>query len=659
MLPRATRRGRTSARPTCASCRASPRACVRCSSRLKLRLAAVAVAARRLRSGGGGAARRARARRTARAAAADRLLRRAAVRDRAARRPSARVRRRAGRHDPRRARRPEARHAVPGHQRPRHVGRRAGPAVDGVRARLRDQRPVLRLLHGHGRRPARRRVPAPQRRPRRPGLRAPGAAHAPTPSPTTTAASCCSAPTSLLYIGTGDGGGGGDQHGARGNGQSARHAARQDPAHRPAPLRRAALLGPAREPVRRPRRRAGEIYSYGLRNPWRFSFDRRDRRPRRSATSARTRSRRSTSCAAAEGAGANFGWRAVRGPRPLHAAASARPAHVRPVITERHADGNCSITGGVVIRDPALPALARALRLRRLLPRRARRPRSCRPAARATATDRGLERRARCPRSARTPGARLRHVARRPGLPAGRSGDQRCIRAPNPSPLTLIGTNTWVVGRDPAWVVDPGPGDRLARRGRRGRGAARGGAGGIALTHCARRPLRGGRPRCSSGSAACRRAALADAGRRRHVRPVRRARTSPATPTTTSCSSPAAPRSPATPCSARAACSSAGRLREYLDGLRRLRALDLERICPGHGDEVDRPGGEARRVPRPPGRARAQAAGARWTPGSRDEDELLDAAWDDAPRGRPPVRRDHAARAHGEAARRRAASERV
>ena len=31
------------------------------------------------------------------------------------------------------------------------------------------------------------------------------------------------------------------------------------------------------------------------------------------------------------------------------------------------------------------------------------------------------------------------------------------IRADNPGWLTLSGTNTWVLGRDPAWIVDPGP----------------------------------------------------------------------------------------------------------------------------------------------------------------------------------------------------------
>jgi glyoxylase-like metal-dependent hydrolase (beta-lactamase superfamily II) len=57
------------------------------------------------------------------------------------------------------------------------------------------------------------------------------------------------------------------------------------------------------------------------------------------------------------------------------------------------------------------------------------------------------------------------------------------VRAENPGPLTLSGTNTWVLGREPAYLVDPGPAldshlDRLlAVLGERG------GLGGIVLTH--------------------------------------------------------------------------------------------------------------------------------------------------------------------------------
>ena len=40
----------------------------------------------------------------------------------------------------------------------------------------------------------------------------------------------------------------------------------------------------------------------------------------------------------------------------------------------------------------------------------------------------------------------------------------RCIQAPNPSPMTHTGTNTWVVGRGRVAVIDPGPGlDRHLR----------------------------------------------------------------------------------------------------------------------------------------------------------------------------------------------------
>ncbi len=57
------------------------------------------------------------------------------------------------------------------------------------------------------------------------------------------------------------------------------------------------------------------------------------------------------------------------------------------------------------------------------------------------------------------------------------------VRAPNAGPLTLSGTNSWVVGRAPAWVIDPGP--RLEEHLERLYAAieSRGGLGGVALTH--------------------------------------------------------------------------------------------------------------------------------------------------------------------------------
>ena len=57
------------------------------------------------------------------------------------------------------------------------------------------------------------------------------------------------------------------------------------------------------------------------------------------------------------------------------------------------------------------------------------------------------------------------------------------LRADNPGPFTLTGTNTWIVGSDPAWLVDPGPDLREHAEAVVAEVERRGGLGGVALTH--------------------------------------------------------------------------------------------------------------------------------------------------------------------------------
>jgi glyoxylase-like metal-dependent hydrolase (beta-lactamase superfamily II) len=57
------------------------------------------------------------------------------------------------------------------------------------------------------------------------------------------------------------------------------------------------------------------------------------------------------------------------------------------------------------------------------------------------------------------------------------------LRADNPGPFTLSGTNTWIVGSDPAWLVDPGPDLPEHAAAVLAEVERRGGLGGVALTH--------------------------------------------------------------------------------------------------------------------------------------------------------------------------------
>jgi glucose/arabinose dehydrogenase len=94
-----------------------------------------------------------------------------------------------------------------------------------------------------------------------------------------------------------------------------------------------------------------EIYSYGLRNPWRFSFDRQ--------TSdlwigdvGQNSFEEVDGVAHGEGSGANFGWSAFEGSERFNEDQQA-PDHVPPLLTYP-LGGNCAVTGGYVVRDEGL-----------------------------------------------------------------------------------------------------------------------------------------------------------------------------------------------------------------------------------------------------------------------------------------------------------------
>ena len=162
-------------------------------------------------------------------------------------------------------------------------------------------------------------------------------------------------PDRLLYIGTGDGGGGGDQHGARGNAQNLASLLGKILRIDPARTSGRAYSIPRGNPFRTRRGARAEIYAYGLRNPWRFSFDRSTGDMvigdvGQSAVEEIDFARRGTA------RGANYGWRVWEG-RSRYTPGESAPKARFPVITHGHGADWCSITGGYIVRDPSLPQL--------------------------------------------------------------------------------------------------------------------------------------------------------------------------------------------------------------------------------------------------------------------------------------------------------------
>ncbi len=156
-------------------------------------------------------------------------------------------------------------------------------------------------------------------------------------------------PDGMLYVGMGDGGSGGDPQGHGQNRQS--------------------LLGkilrlnvdggdPYAIPADNPYVRGGgrpEIWASGMRNPWRFSFDRvggilyvadvgQNQFEEINAVPTRT-------------AGLNYGWNIAEGNHCYASSSCDLSEFVRPVL-EYGRDQGCSVTGGFVYRGTRMPALA-------------------------------------------------------------------------------------------------------------------------------------------------------------------------------------------------------------------------------------------------------------------------------------------------------------
>jgi glucose/arabinose dehydrogenase len=163
-------------------------------------------------------------------------------------------------------------------------------------------------------------------------------------------------PDGMLWIGTGDGGGGGDPDG---NGQN-KHS----------------LLGkmlrldvdgasgyaiPADNPFATDTSGAPEVWAWGFRNPWRFSFDRVNGDLYIADVGQDFWEEIDIATAASgRGRGANYGWNRMEAmhcyPHDANEACD-KTGLVLPAVEYFHGFGACSVTGGYVYRGTSVPAL--------------------------------------------------------------------------------------------------------------------------------------------------------------------------------------------------------------------------------------------------------------------------------------------------------------
>jgi glucose/arabinose dehydrogenase len=158
-------------------------------------------------------------------------------------------------------------------------------------------------------------------------------------------------PDGMLYIGLGDGGSSGDP---QGNGQ-----------------RTNTLLGkilridvdngdpysiPSGNPFANQSGARPEIWAYGLRNPWRFSFDRTA--GLLFVADVGQGSLEEIDVVPTTRAGVNYGWNIMEGSSCFGSGSCSTAGLEPPVIEYNHSGGACSVTGGYAYRGSAIPELA-------------------------------------------------------------------------------------------------------------------------------------------------------------------------------------------------------------------------------------------------------------------------------------------------------------
>jgi uncharacterized protein (TIGR03437 family) len=158
-------------------------------------------------------------------------------------------------------------------------------------------------------------------------------------------------PDGYLYIGMGDGGSAGDpMNNAQNRGSLLGKLLRLDVEAEPGSIRI-----PPDNPFVNTTGARPEVWAYGLRNPWRFSFDRangdlfiadvgQDRWEEINYTSASSKG------------GENYGWSMLEG-LVCYRAACSMQGMAAPVAVYGHQNGDCSVTGGFMYRGNLSPGL--------------------------------------------------------------------------------------------------------------------------------------------------------------------------------------------------------------------------------------------------------------------------------------------------------------